>query len=75
MKVHGEEILQIVIKSMKFVTEAHWTNIIYLSRGSTQKGHFPTCYDVIFLEIVEISKVLKNRIKCAYMGINRRVLW
>ena len=56
---------------MKFGTEVHWTNTIDLSRGPTKKDHFPTCYDVIFLEILEISKSSKKRIKWADMGINR----
>ena len=54
---------------MKFGTEVHWTKTIDLSRGPTKKGHFPTCYDVIFLEILDIFKVLKNRIKCAYIPV------
>ena len=56
---------------MKFGTEVHGTNTIDLSRGPTKKDHFPTCYDVIYLEILEISKSSKKRIKWADMGINR----
>ena len=69
MKVNGEKNLANRAESMKF--EVQWTNTIYLSRAPTKKGHFPTCYDVIFLEILEIFKIFRNRLKCAYMGINR----